>query len=332
MLQAHNRTHHCEYHVPVPFRPHVLGGVDTLAASRSAASPAYALDTAAETAGATASTAFHVGSERIDILLYDDECKAHVVELKAVGASLSPKRDPVHQTRRCPRRVQLLKCVRLLRQDPRTRDACGRLRGQLSPVHGVWCTGRCPSSLTWRLREQRWAFGREIRATATRRPRRRRRWVAAAARNAVACANGHDLAVGVVGVRSLTCRVIRHIRVNGRAAAAKTRPQCGCVRKIAKIPEVSPIRRLTLSCAHLTRLLWPHDAPRTLDSHQQIQLQAPVMNIVNKEKVACAKVTDAQGSITLHIHTTANEDINADSRAYLDVKSRRRPASTLPSS
>lgn len=55
---------------------------------------------------------------------------------------------------------------------------------------------------------------------------------------------------------------------------------------------------------------------------EQIQLQAPVMNIVNKEKVACAKVTDAQGNpITLHIHTTANEDINdAGNRAYLDVE------------
>lgn len=124
MLQAHNRTHHCEYHVPVPFRPHVLGGVDTLAASRAVTSPAYALDTAADTAGATASTAFHVGSERIDILLYDDECKAHVVELKAVGASLSPKRDPVPPDQTMPAaHVQLLKYVRLLRQDPRTHDA-----------------------------------------------------------------------------------------------------------------------------------------------------------------------------------------------------------------
>ena len=55
---------------------------------------------------------------------------------------------------------------------------------------------------------------------------------------------------------------------------------------------------------------------------EQIQLQAPVMNILNKEKVACAKVTDAQGNpITLHIHTTANEDIyDAGNRAYLDVE------------
>lgn len=55
---------------------------------------------------------------------------------------------------------------------------------------------------------------------------------------------------------------------------------------------------------------------------EQIQLQAPVMNIVNKEKVACAKVTDAQGNpITLHIHTTANEEINdAGNRAYVDVE------------
>ena len=55
---------------------------------------------------------------------------------------------------------------------------------------------------------------------------------------------------------------------------------------------------------------------------EQIQLQAPVMNIVNKEKVACAKVTDAQGDpITLHIHTTANEEINdAGNRAYVDVE------------
>ena len=55
---------------------------------------------------------------------------------------------------------------------------------------------------------------------------------------------------------------------------------------------------------------------------EQIQLQAPVMNIVNKEKVACAKVTDAQGNpVTLHIHTTANEDItDAGNRAYVDVE------------
>ena len=124
MLQAHNRTHHCEYHVPVPFRPHVLGGVDTLSASRAVAPPAHALDTTAETAGVTTSTAFHVGSERIDILLYDDDCKAHVVELKAVGGSLSPKRDPVPPDQTMPAaHTQLLKYVRLLRQDPRTQDA-----------------------------------------------------------------------------------------------------------------------------------------------------------------------------------------------------------------
>ena len=57
---------------------------------------------------------------------------------------------------------------------------------------------------------------------------------------------------------------------------------------------------------------------------EQIELQAPVMNIVNKEKVACVKLTDAQGNpITLHIHTTANEDINdAGNRAYVDVEIR----------
>ena len=121
MLQAHNRTHHCEYHVPVPFRPHVVGGVDSLEASRSVAPSAYALDMAADKSVAPS---FHVGSERIDILLYDDDCKLHVVELKAVGASLSPKREPVPPDQTMPAaHVQLLKYVRLLKQDSRTHDA-----------------------------------------------------------------------------------------------------------------------------------------------------------------------------------------------------------------
>jgi hypothetical protein len=54
---------------------------------------------------------------------------------------------------------------------------------------------------------------------------------------------------------------------------------------------------------------------------EQIELQAPVMSVVNKEPVACAKLTDAQGNpITLHIHTTLNEEIHdAGNRAYVDV-------------
>ena len=121
MLQAHNRTHHCEYHVPVPFRPHILGNMDSLKASRSVTPLMYALNPMTEV---TDAKAFHVGSERIDILMYDDDCKAHVVELKAVGASLSPKRDPVPPDQTMPAaHVQLLKYVRLLKQDSRTDNA-----------------------------------------------------------------------------------------------------------------------------------------------------------------------------------------------------------------
>lgn len=54
---------------------------------------------------------------------------------------------------------------------------------------------------------------------------------------------------------------------------------------------------------------------------ENIELHAPVMNIVNKEKVGCAKLSDAQGNpIKLHIHKTVEEDItDAGNRAYIDI-------------
>lgn len=107
MLQEQHLTHHCEYHVPIPFHPHSLNETN--------------LDTDSMKHN---SSSFHVGSERIDILLYNRENEAHVIELKAVAASLSPKRNPVPPEQTMPAaHVQLLKYIRLLKRDPRTRDS-----------------------------------------------------------------------------------------------------------------------------------------------------------------------------------------------------------------
>lgn len=82
-LQHANVSHHCEYHVPVSFEP-------------------------VDGAGS-----FHIGSERIDVLFYDERQRVHVVELKAVAASVSPKRGAPSQAMPAAH-VQLQKYVRLL--------------------------------------------------------------------------------------------------------------------------------------------------------------------------------------------------------------------------
>lgn len=107
MLQEQHLTHHCEYHVPIPFYPHSLHATDPQMNSMK-----------------HTQSSFHVGSERIDILLYNHENEAHVIELKAVAATLSPKRNPVPPEQTMPAaHVQLLKYLRLLKRDPRTHDS-----------------------------------------------------------------------------------------------------------------------------------------------------------------------------------------------------------------
>jgi hypothetical protein len=59
---------------------------------------------------------FHIGDERIDILMYDDKQQVHIVELKAVAAKLSPINASSCSVLSAPY-VQLLKCIRMLRKD-----------------------------------------------------------------------------------------------------------------------------------------------------------------------------------------------------------------------
>ena len=96
LLQQAGIQHHCEYHAPVPF----------------------------STSGSLCDTPFHIGSERIDILIYDTNKNAHVVELKAVGASLSPNRQAnlADDLTMPAAHMQLLKYIRLLKYDPRMKD------------------------------------------------------------------------------------------------------------------------------------------------------------------------------------------------------------------
>ena len=92
-LQAHRIPHQMEQHVPVVVH------VETPNVS------------------STASTrVFHVGDERIDILMYDEENNVHVVELKAIGTKVSPAK-PTPQSLLSASHAQLLKYIRLLQED-----------------------------------------------------------------------------------------------------------------------------------------------------------------------------------------------------------------------
>jgi hypothetical protein len=95
-LQAMGVSHHMEHHVPV-----VVQIPDALL-TQHIQSPL--------------STTFHVGDERIDILMYDNACEVHIVELKAVCTKVSPAKPSPHSVLSASH-VQLLKYIRLLRKD-----------------------------------------------------------------------------------------------------------------------------------------------------------------------------------------------------------------------
>ena len=84
-LQADSIPHQCEYHTPVVYYTN-------------------------------ATTFFHIGDERIDILAYDPGTdEVHVVELKAISARVSPPR-PVGPTTVLPAaHAQLCKYIRNLK-------------------------------------------------------------------------------------------------------------------------------------------------------------------------------------------------------------------------
>lgn len=87
LLQSQGVRHHLEQHVPVTFTP-----------------------------PAAPETVFHIGDERIDILMYDDSQNVHVAELKAIGAKVSPMK-PTPQSLLSASHVQLLKYLRLLEKN-----------------------------------------------------------------------------------------------------------------------------------------------------------------------------------------------------------------------
>lgn len=101
-LQALGVAHHMEHHIPV-----VVHVPDTLWTQQTRAN---------SSATPTPPTAFHVGDERIDILMYDSARGVHIVELKAVGAKVSPT-QPSPQSVLSASHVQLLKYIRLMRKD-----------------------------------------------------------------------------------------------------------------------------------------------------------------------------------------------------------------------
>lgn len=94
ILQSHRISHHTEHHVPIVLQiPEIDSSSITL----------------------TPNT-FHIGDERIDILMYDDNQQVHIVELKAVAAKLSPINASSCSVLSAPH-VQLLKYIRMLRKD-----------------------------------------------------------------------------------------------------------------------------------------------------------------------------------------------------------------------
>ena len=85
MLQHHNIIHHAEYHLPISFQI-----PDT-------------------------SNPFHIGDERIDILLYDEHNHVHVVELKAVSTKITPSKVSPKSLLNSAH-VQLLKYIHMLQR------------------------------------------------------------------------------------------------------------------------------------------------------------------------------------------------------------------------
>ena len=85
VLQHHNIKHHCEFHVPV--------------------SIAYE------------SNKYHIGDERIDILIYDNLNEIHIVELKAIQGSIYSNSNITTNMSAHPAHIQLMKYIRLLQSN-----------------------------------------------------------------------------------------------------------------------------------------------------------------------------------------------------------------------
>ena len=97
-LQANHVSHHLEQHVPVVVTVPTVPTVPT-SLNPSASQPQV----------------FHIGDERIDILM-NDNGNVHVAELKAIGAKVTPTKV-TPQLQLSASHVQLLKYVRLLQKD-----------------------------------------------------------------------------------------------------------------------------------------------------------------------------------------------------------------------
>ena len=77
LLQSNGVSHVCEYNVPITMLP-MTGG----AGGQPQPQP-HLLEL----------PPFNLGGERIDIMMYDDDSNAHIVELKAIAASVAIKPD-----------------------------------------------------------------------------------------------------------------------------------------------------------------------------------------------------------------------------------------------
>lgn len=131
LLQVQQVRHHTEQHVPV-----------TLSVQSS-----------------PPGTVFHIGDERIDILMYDDSQHVHVAELKAIGAKVSPTK-PTPQSLLSASHVQLLKYIRLLNTDATFR---GRIHTGYVVNFRQHVTMGAPDSMvvefdTYDAHHQQWSF------------------------------------------------------------------------------------------------------------------------------------------------------------------------------
>lgn len=88
LLQKHDVQHVCEFTVPIMMQSE---------------EPSSARNRA---------RLFNLGGERIDVMMYDDDGNAHIVELKAIAASVALKRDYHHTAIPTPH-MQVMKYINM---------------------------------------------------------------------------------------------------------------------------------------------------------------------------------------------------------------------------
>lgn len=131
MLQHQKVLHHSEYHLPISFQ-------------------------IPET-----SCSFHIGDERIDILIYDEHHHIHVVELKAVSTKITPSKVSPKSLLNSAH-VQLLKYIHMLQRTVSEKIVNGYVINfrQSVSIHD-------PTSMdiefdTYNTHTQTWEFGHTV--------------------------------------------------------------------------------------------------------------------------------------------------------------------------